>query len=61
MPQTNEENYVDLVHPETGEVIPTVDWVAEQLERQGWKKKEDELAQNKPEEKPDGKKDHKPR
>jgi hypothetical protein len=32
-----EETYVDLVHPETGEVLPTQHWVAEWLVRQGWK------------------------
>ena len=57
MPQT--EIYVDMVHPETGEVIPTLDWVAEALLMQGWKKKES-VEKTKKEES-DGKKDDKSR
>lgn len=32
------EEMVDLVHPQTGKVIPTVTWVAESLLRRGWTK-----------------------
>ena len=35
------EQMVDLVHPQTGDVIPTVPWVAENLLRQGWKRADD--------------------
>jgi hypothetical protein len=31
------EDMVNLIYPPTGEVIPTVRWVAEDLIKQGWK------------------------
>lgn len=51
------EVYVDMVHPETGEVLPTLDWVAEYLVKSGWKKKEERTKK----EEIDGKKDDKSR
>ncbi len=53
------EVYVDMVYPETGEVLPTPDWVADALMKQGWKKKES-VEKTKKEE-TDGKKDDKSR
>ena len=53
------EVYVDMVHPETGEVLPTPYWVAEYLVKSGWKKKEG-VERTKKEE-IDGKKDDKSR
>jgi len=34
-----EEKYITLIHPGTGEELPTVEWVAKELLRQGWKRK----------------------
>ena len=40
MPNKHDEknDKVVLVHPQTGEEIPTVSWVAENLLKQGWTK-----------------------
>ncbi len=38
------ECYIDIVSPQ-GEVIPTVDWVAKELVKQGWTEKPEEVAE----------------
>lgn len=35
---TGKEAYIDLVHPQTKQVIPTVERVAKRLLDEGWKK-----------------------
>jgi hypothetical protein len=35
------ERYIDLVNPENGEVIPTTEWVATELIKQGWSEKKE--------------------
>ena len=37
----DETTMVDLVHPQTGGIIPTVGWVAKGLIGQGWQKAND--------------------
>jgi|GEM_PF-2528734 len=53
------EVYVDMVHPQSGEVLPALPWVAEYLQKTGWKRKES-VEKTKKEE-TDGKKDDKSR
>lgn len=44
---TEETKTVDLISPRTGKVIPTVRWVADELIKKGWKRKQDEKTQAK--------------
>jgi len=39
-PDSTEVPYVNLVHPMTGEILPTVKWVADSLLATGWRRQE---------------------